>query len=139
LDKSIPLLEDLLRRTEAKAGRRDYYTHIAMIGLGANYREAGRIAEATRLLEEAFGATRDHLLRRRSGAELAGAYAKAGRRRDALKLVDKLAYECRRDFPEGHGERGYWLYHFGTALAAARAPFEAETLLREAYAIRAAK
>ena len=139
LDKSIPLLEELLRRAEARSGRKDYQTLLAMINLGGNYLAADRVVDATKLLEEAYSAARDHELRRRAGGGLAQAYAESDRKRDARKLIDSLAYESRRDFAEGDPKRAHWLSRLGATMMSLRAPFEAEPLLREAYAIRANK
>jgi eukaryotic-like serine/threonine-protein kinase len=139
LDKSIPLLEELLRRASAKAGRKDRHALNAMIQLGANYLEVERVDEATKLLEEAFGAPRDHDQRRSSGSTLAHAYAKAGRRREARILADKMAYECRRDFDKDPLSRAEWLHQLGQTMFAAKGYNEADLFLRESLAIRTAR
>ena len=60
LDKSVPLFEEVLTLLEKKLGRDHPATLITVANLGVNYKDAGRLAEAIPLLEEAYQAAKKH-------------------------------------------------------------------------------
>ena len=64
LDKSVPLLEDVFKREEAKLGRQHSETLLTMGDLGVNYKDAGRFKDAIPLLMDVREASKQNLLLR---------------------------------------------------------------------------
>ena len=60
LDRSIPLFEECLKLRRVKLGEDHPDTMMTKANLGVNYRDAGRLAEALPLLEEANRAVRKY-------------------------------------------------------------------------------
>jgi tetratricopeptide (TPR) repeat protein len=76
--QSVPLLEDVLKRQEAKLGRHHPDTQLTVGNLGVNYKDAGRLKEAIPLLEEAYQSSRRFRRLRNLANPLIDAYGKAG-------------------------------------------------------------
>jgi pentatricopeptide repeat protein len=139
LDKSIPLLEELLPLQEKKLGRSHPDTLQTMANLGMNYKAAGRVAEAIPLLEEAYTASKKHAALRRYGTPLLDAYVKAGKFAEAVKLIDELLADARQTLPNDSPQLARQLAGFGSDFLEMKEYAAAEPLLRECLAIREKK
>jgi tetratricopeptide (TPR) repeat protein len=137
LDKSVPLFEELLTLRETKHGRGHPETLQTRANLGVNYKDAGRLAEAIPLLEEAHRASQKHPTLRWVGQPLLDAYRKAGRAAEAVELIDELLADARRHLPRDSPQLAGVLAQHGLALLEMRKFVEAEPHLRECLAIRA--
>ncbi|HMO13844.1 MAG TPA: tetratricopeptide repeat protein [Pirellulaceae bacterium] len=135
-DKSVPLFEELLPLMEKKLGRAHANMQRRMASLGVNLKDAGRVAEAIPLLEEAYQASRRIPTLRWVGSELLDAYARAGKLADAQKLIEELLSDARRDLPMDSPQLAGQLAKFGLILMEMKGYAEAEPLLRECQAIR---
>ena len=136
LDRSIPLLEEELKRREAKSGRGDKDARMAVTNLGVNYKHARRLGEAIPLLEEAFGGATDSLALRAAGGPLLDAHATAGDAPAAARVAAGLVADARRRLPADAPGLAQELSAFGLTLLRAKAFAEAEPLLRESLAVR---
>jgi tetratricopeptide (TPR) repeat protein len=135
-DRSVPLFEDALKRQEAKLGRQHPDTQLTVANLGVNHKDAGRLDKAIPLLEEAYRASAEIPDLRWVGAPLLDAYAKAGRRDEATKLVQQLLADARKTLPKDSPELAGVLAQVSSILLQVKACVEAEPLLRECLAIR---
>jgi WD40 repeat protein len=127
-EKAIPLFEDILKHRKAK---QDPRTPSAMQALGLAYKEAGRLAEAIPLLEEA-AAKEPHPVRTRDvldAYELAGAHAKV------IALCQKQLAEDRKSKPDADPDTDL-LARLGRAYLAQKQWSEAEPPLRQCVALR---
>jgi eukaryotic-like serine/threonine-protein kinase len=115
LDKSVPLFEDLLRRQEAKLGRQHRETQKTVANLGVNYKDSGRLNEAIPLLEEAYRAIGKTPSSRWIGSQLSDAYAKAGRRAEAIVLLEQIRDANIADLGPDHPDTLGWLHELGVA------------------------
>ncbi len=136
LDRSIPLFEDVLKRLEKKLGRQHPDTLLTVANLGVNYKDAGRLAEALPLLEEAYRAAGRHPRLRGVHAPLLDGYLKAGRTKDAVRLIGAMLADARKQLPKDSPQLAGRLAMAGLSLLQVHAFAEAEPLLRECLAIR---
>jgi tetratricopeptide (TPR) repeat protein len=135
-DRSIALLEDRLKWTRAEQGPDHLNTLETMADLARSYCDAGRLADATGLLEHARaralkqpGFPVDKLAAISSGLaeayETAGQYAKA----------ESLYYETLETVRRRHEEASYWSsylkYRLARNILKQQRHAEAEPLLRE--------
>jgi tetratricopeptide (TPR) repeat protein len=94
LDRSIPLLELVLKAQEAKLGLDHPHTLITLANLGSNYFREGRLVEGARLMEEAFrraGGRPDALASLASfRAGLAMAYWLTGKHEHSIPLFEEI-------------------------------------------------
>lgn len=107
--------------------------------LGANYRDAGRLAEALPLLEEANRAVRKYPLLREFRGVLLDAYFKAGRNNDAVALAKEMLTDDRATYPAGSSQLAGMLDQVGSSLLSMKNWAEAESVAREALTIHDAK
>ena len=138
LDKSIPLLEEALKLRTAKSGNDHPDTLYTKAILGANYKDAGRLGEALPLLEEAYRSGR-HIPGHKLVAPLLDAFAQAGQSDKAVALARKELEQIRASLPADSPQRAGELATIGTSLLKLKAWAEAESVVREALAIRDAK
>jgi tetratricopeptide (TPR) repeat protein len=136
LDKSVPLFEEVLRLQENKLGREDPSTQGTVANLGVNYKDAGRLKEAVALLEEAYRASKQHAGLHWVGTPLMDAYIKAGQSAEAKKLFTELLGEVRNTMPKNSLQTADQLARLASCLLEMKEHAEAETLLREALAVR---
>jgi len=136
LDESIPLLEEVLRRREARLGRAHVDTLKTAGNLGVNYKDAGRIAEAIPLLEECASARAAHPQLRFVVPHLLDAYARTGKGEKAAALVQGVVEEARGALPAASPQLAGALAQSGMLLLELERWAEAEPLLRECLAIR---
>jgi serine/threonine protein kinase/tetratricopeptide (TPR) repeat protein len=143
LDRSIPLFEETLRQKTSKPGPDHPETLITEANLGVNYRDANRVEEGAHLMEDA--------LRRAGGrpdvlaalvwvrSELAAAYQALGRWDRAGPLLGDLLSRQRKTVPPDSPALAASLATLGMCLLRQEKWSEAESVLRECLAIRAAK
>jgi lipopolysaccharide biosynthesis regulator YciM len=139
LDRSIPLFEQTLAARRKKLGDQHPDTLATLANLGVNYRDDGRLAEALRLLEQAHRGGREHASLRWVGDELLTAYLRAGKTADAGSLVKKNLAAARKALAADSRPLAAALARNGLALLELKRWADAEPILREALAIRAAK
>ncbi len=138
LHLSIPLFEDVLKRREAELGRSHPKTLLTVANLGVNYRDAGRLDEAIPLLEEACRAIRRVPSLKVVVSDLLEAYTRAGKKTEALELVNQSLKDARRNLPPESPELAAELAQLGTHLVKFHSWQDAEAILRECLAIREA-
>jgi eukaryotic-like serine/threonine-protein kinase len=136
LSKSIPLFEDTLRRRQAILGREHHDTLGSIANLGVNYRDAGRLDEALPLLEEAYSKGKQHADLAWVGGKLCGAYIRAGKTKEAVKLTEDLLAGARRRFKAGSPELANELVSRGWDLLGLKQHAAAEPILRECLTLR---
>jgi tetratricopeptide (TPR) repeat protein len=136
-DKAVPLFEETVRLREAKMGRRHPDTLQTLGNLGQCYRDAGRLAEAIPLLEEAHRGAKEHAALRAYGLELLRAYVLAGKRAEAIALAEELLASVRQRLPNDGLTFSDHLAALGQAMFDVKAPERAEAYLRDCLAIRA--
>ena len=101
-----------------------------------NYKDAGRLAEAIPLLEEAYQAAKKHPTLRWVDGQLIDAYAKAGENAKLADLIQEQLAEARKTLPKDSPELAGLLVQIGMSLLQQKKWTEAEPLLRECLAIR---
>ena len=79
---------------------------ILKANLGVNYKDAGRLAEALPLLEEASRAARKYPSLRFIRGQLVDAYTKCGRNEEAAALAKEMLTEKRAMLPPGQSATG---------------------------------
>ena len=119
-------------------------TLATMANLGANYRDAGRLPEATDLLKQAWG-----MAQKRPGPltdilaeipeNLAGTYDKAGQFAKSEPLFRESLEKARKRDGEASPQAAFRLANFGASLLHQGKYADAEPLLRECLAIREQK
>ncbi|MBX3418001.1 MAG: tetratricopeptide repeat protein [Pirellulaceae bacterium] len=138
LHRSIPLFEQILQWNETTFGR-EQIDPMTIANLGVNYKDAGRVEEATPLLEEAYessgGKSRYTWIRN----ALADAYLKANRRDECLILLQETVKSARAEHQEESLELAAALVSTADQYLELASIQEAVDLLREAVRIRDAK
>jgi tetratricopeptide (TPR) repeat protein len=140
LDLSVPLYEEVLKRRQASLGSDHPRTLLTMADPGVNYRDAGRLPEATKLLEQAWAKAReqndaqvDKLFIRSSLAE---AYDRAGQ----LAKAESLYRESLQEASKRHGKESRRVARVMEFLARnlvkQRRFAEAEQILRDCLKLR---
>jgi tetratricopeptide (TPR) repeat protein len=107
--------------------------------LGLNYKDAGRLAEALPLLEEANRAVPKFFTLRFARGQLLDAYINAGRNDKATALAKVTLTEDRAALPAGNPQLAGALAQAGSSLLKLKNWSEAEVVLRESLTIREAK
>ena len=141
LDRSVPLFEKLLSRYQEKLGRDHPRSLEAQANLGVNYRDAGRPAEGARLIEDMISRTAGPSAERAKLAwtpSLALAYEAAGEVAKAEPLRRQALERSRNHYGPKHLLTARALALLVENLLNQRKWVEAEDVLREAVAIRAA-
>jgi serine/threonine protein kinase len=136
LDRSIPLFEELLPILKRTLGDDHPYTVTTLANLGVNYRDAGRLAEAVTLLEQAH-----HKGRRKPGMQWVGAalvdvYVRAGRKPEAGALIVEHVKEARASLAAHSPQLAATLAADALVLLKVQDFPQAEKLLRECLDIR---
>ncbi|MBX9584707.1 MAG: tetratricopeptide repeat protein, partial [Gemmataceae bacterium] len=136
LDLSVPLFEGLLPRWRRVLGDDHPETLRTAANLGVNYTDSGRPAEGVPLLERAYAArTKDPAGLGWVGAQLANAYAAAGRPADAVRVFgEELTEQRALNKPGGLG-LSFTLATFGKRLVDLD-PVAAEPVVRECLELR---
>jgi serine/threonine protein kinase/tetratricopeptide (TPR) repeat protein len=135
LDLSIPLFEEALRLTKVKFGPNHLETLLAQANLGVNYRDAGRFADAFRLLEDVRQKGRNNSQLAWVDKALLKAYARAGKPAEATALVTEQVRAARAQLPADSPQLAAALADAGKALLEAKAYDAAEPLLRESLSL----
>ena len=111
-----------------------------MANLGVNYKEAGRVAEAIPLLEEAYQASKKiphpWLGRHCSCSTPTPRRARTPSSPRRVKLIDEMLTDARKTLPKDSPQLAGMLAQFGMSLLEMKGYAEAEPLLRECLAIR---
>jgi eukaryotic-like serine/threonine-protein kinase len=136
LDRSIPLCEEVLSLSEKKLGRDHADTILRVANLGVSYRDAGRLAEAIPLLEEAYHASKKHPGLGWVEKALLDTYTKAGENAKLANLLQDQLPEARKTLPKDSLELTGMFARIGKLLLLQKKWTEAEPLLRECLAIR---
>jgi len=140
-DQSVPLYAELLQREEAAHGRRHPDTLMAVANLGVNYKDAGRLAEATPLLEEAYHASKQVPSVAFVGTQLLDAYAKVldPQKPETIArvttLVEELLVIARAELAKDSPELANRVALIGERLLGSRAIVHAEPLFVEIAAV----
>src|SRR5262249_23934612 len=119
-----------------KLGQNHPNTLMTVANLGVNYKDAGRLAEALPLLEEAYRAAKEHPTLRWVGPPLLDAYLKAGKTAERGRLIDQLLADARGELPRDNPRLADVLARFSLKLLEEGAFPEAEKLLRAYLTIR---
>jgi serine/threonine protein kinase len=144
LAQSVPLLEQTLQRCRRALGDRHFDTIQTACILGVNYRDAGRLADAVAVFDEWLPRCRDTLgaadpyVAKATDAAVA-TYLAAKRFDRAAGVSRTLLEQERRRQPPDEPRLAGKLSLLALSLLQAGQPAEAEPLLRECLAIRAAK
>jgi serine/threonine protein kinase len=136
LDRSISLFQDVLKRQEAKLGRAHPETLRTIANLGVNYRDAGRLAEAIPLLEEAYRKGKSYPNLSFAGNELAAAYVKAGKTTEATALLQEQLAAARLQLKPDSPQLAGLLASSGKQLLDWKQYAAADPILRECLALR---
>jgi serine/threonine protein kinase len=136
LERSIPIFEESLRVHKRKLGDTDPNTLQAMANLGINYRDAGRLKEAVAVLEEAYLKGRQHVSPSWVSKELLPTYLRAGKKTEAAVLLKENLASVRRRLKPDSPELADELVGTALQLLLLNAFADAETILRDAEAIR---
>jgi tetratricopeptide (TPR) repeat protein len=136
LDKSISLHEQVLNRREAKLGRTHPDTLHSAASLGVRYRDAGRLDEAIPLLEEAYQKGRGVPELAWVGIELVAAYAKAGKKAEASRLIQEQVTTARERFSPESAQLAGLLAIAGKQLLELKLYNDAEPIVRECLRLR---
>ena len=139
LDRSEPLLEEVVRLRIAKSGANHPDTLLAKANLAVGYKDAGRLAEAIPLLEEAADASRQFASLRVVKPQLADTYLRAGRSDKLAVLLKEQIAEARATLGTASPQLAGTLAQAGSTLISLKAWPDAEPILRECLAIRMAK
>jgi len=111
--------EEILKAREATLGRRHPLTLTTVGHLGANYRDAGRLAEAIPLLEEAYRDSKQYPQLSFAGLQLLDAYNKAADRAKpestarVTTLLQEVLAATRATLPKDSPELAAQLAWFG--------------------------
>jgi len=134
-DKSIRVLEELLRRREAIAHDEPRTIH-AMAMLGTHHRSAGHLDKAIPLLEEAYRNGGSHPALLWTADALVDAYVDAGRVEEAAKLTEESLAAARRQVPPESPQLANALVMAGKHLVDVKRYDAAEAILRDCVALR---
>jgi len=134
-DKSIRVLEELLRRHEA-IGRDEPRTIHTMAMLGVHHRSAGHLDQAIPLLEEAYRKRGSHPALLWTADALVDAYVDAGRVEEAAKLTEESLAAVRRLVPPESPPLANALVMAGKHLVDVKRYEAAEAILRDCVALR---
>jgi tetratricopeptide (TPR) repeat protein len=132
-DQSILLFEETLKLERAKFGPDNPETLETQAQLGVVYREAGRVADAIPLLDDAHQKGRKHPELAWVGNALLTAYVQAGKKAEATALVAAQVGAARKRFPADSLPLAAALADVGKALLDAKAYADAEPLLLAGY------
>jgi serine/threonine protein kinase/tetratricopeptide (TPR) repeat protein len=135
LDKAIRLHKYVLQREEATLGRNHRDTLITVARLGVAYCDAGRLDEAIPLLEEAYHKSEPQAALQ-VGDDLQSAYLKAGKTREAAKLLAERLAAARERFPPDSPQLSSALASAGTRWLDLKNYASAEAVLRECLTLR---
>ncbi len=136
LDRSIPLFEKTLKKRISNLGQDHPSTLATKANLGVNYRDAGRLNEAIRLLEEVHQIGRKHASLRWVAGALLDAYVKAGKTADGTALIEESLRTGRKNLPADSPQLAGLLAANSFTLLELQAWQAAETYLRECLTIR---
>jgi tetratricopeptide (TPR) repeat protein len=136
-DKAIAIYEQTLAARRKTKGEQDPETIQTKINLGVNYRDAGRVAEAIPLLEQAERDGRAFSRLRWARGALMTAYIAAGKTGTALALAKESLAAARKEQAPGSAALANELVSIGSDLVRLKAWADAEPILREGLAIRA--
>jgi tetratricopeptide (TPR) repeat protein len=136
LDKSIPIFERIWAARRKTRGERHPETLHAQINLGVNYRDAGRLKDAIRLLEQVEREGRGSPSLRWARGELLSTYVAAGKSTEGVRLTKEILAEARKEHAADGAALAGALAQCGHALLQLKAWGEAELVLREALSIR---
>jgi eukaryotic-like serine/threonine-protein kinase len=144
VDRSIPLKEEVFKQRVVLLGPAHPLTVRTQADLGINYQEAGRVREAIPVLEDALRRARPF-----AGAEevnlrgimeaLAETYTLAGEHAKAETLFRELLAEARKGPDTARRNAASWQARLGLNLLQQKKLDEAETLVRDALAVRQEK
>jgi WD40 repeat protein/serine/threonine protein kinase/tetratricopeptide (TPR) repeat protein len=140
LDRSIPLFEAAVRLNRANRPE-DVATYNSIANLAVNYRDAGRLREATPLFEEVVAWGRKHPA---AGAnqvawvtgELVDTYERDQQFAKAEPLLREALQRARQRFGAADPRTAGPLAHLGFTLLRQRKYADAEPLLRDCLALR---
>jgi hypothetical protein len=136
LDKSIPIFERNWAARRKARGESHEETLRTQINLGVNYRDAGRLEDAIRLLGQVEREGRGSPSLRWARGELLSAYVSAGKASEGARLAKEILAEARQEHAPGSVELAGALAQCGHALLRLGAWGEVEPVLREALSIR---
>jgi serine/threonine protein kinase/tetratricopeptide (TPR) repeat protein len=144
LDRSVPLFEELLKKRQTDLGSDHPSTLTTMGNLGINYRDAGRLPEATRLLEQAWAKALkqpDLLVSKYAwiGIALAETYDQASQFSKAESLYRGALEEARKRHLVASPQAADVLHSFGLHRLKQQRYADAEPPLRDCLAIREQK
>ena len=128
--------ETNLKLEEARLGPDHPDTLLSRMNLAVNYRDAGRLPEAIRLLEQVKREGKGRPSLRWGRGELLSAYVAAGKSAEGTALVKELLAEARKQHPSGSVTLAGALAQYGQSLVQLKAWTEAEPVLRESLTIR---
>src|SRR5262249_34436274 len=131
LDKSTPIMEELVSLSEKIRGRTHPETLRDIANLGVNYRDAGRLEKAIPLLKEAYDARQTSPYLGHVGTELLIAYVRAGKAAEGVALAKANLAEARQSLPAASPRLGTALATNGNFLLELKAWADAEPILRE--------
>ncbi|MFM9996995.1 MAG: tetratricopeptide repeat protein [Phycisphaerales bacterium] len=140
-----PLFLRTLASIEKAVGREHPSTLTAVGNLGVNYKKAGRLADAIPLLEEVHRASDRHPQFSQFSPELLDAYAQVADPTKpetiarAMALMQEVLAGARATQPKDSTQLAGYLGSLGQSMLTLKAWDEAESLIREALAIREAK
>ena len=135
LDKAIPLFEYALKHREETLGRTHPHTLDTVKMLGVAYRDAGRLEKAIPLLEEAYQKSEPQAALI-AGADLQIAYIKAGKTREAAKVIEERLAAARQRFQPDTPQLSGALALAGKDWLDLKQYSPAESVLRECLALR---
>jgi len=135
-DKSVTMYEELLPRKEKKLGRSHPDTLLAVANLGVNYKDAGRLADAIPLLEEAYRACEKQHNIRFVGGPLVDAYKLTGKTAEAARVIEEILAVSRKELPTESPELAQRLASLSATLLEINRFSDAEPIMRESLAIR---
>jgi len=138
-DRSLPVLEGLLKLCKTKFGPEAKETIYAMFYLGDAYRQTGKGERAVPLLEEVVRvdrANRRNLLS--SLQELAHTYHDLGKIEQAIVLYEELLKLTKAKFGEGHRLTLWRMCDLGNGYSVAKRHEQALSLLEETLALQKA-
>jgi serine/threonine protein kinase len=134
--QSIPIFERNWAARRKARGESHPETLSTQINLGVNYRDAGQLTEAIRLLEQVKREDKGRPALRWGRGELLSAYVAAGKSAEGTALAKELLAEARKENPPGSVALAAALAQYGQILVQLKAWMEAEPVLRESLTIR---
>jgi serine/threonine protein kinase len=135
-DQSIPIFERNWAARRKARGEFHPETLHTELNLGVNYRDAGRLKEAIRLLEQVQREGEGRPALRWGRGALFSAYVAAGKTAEGMALAKDLLAEARKENPPGSVALATALAQYGHDLVQLKAWTEAEAVLRESLTIR---